>query len=160
MMKQVAQMAVVMATAILGAGAAHADGFECQSVDGDLNLKVYNHVEASIGTRVASTMIVSDPSVSFGRKTIAAFTDAKGTLKSSGALYTAKVDLRMSESKRKGEYLVGTRLGELAKIQVAVDFSYAAPVEDGAELAGRAQFVKRNGDLIERGLTCTRYLKN
>src|SRR4051812_1738186 len=55
---------------LLAATAAHADGFECQTVDQDLNIKVYNHTSPSEGTRVASVMVLSDPSVSAGKKTI------------------------------------------------------------------------------------------
>ena len=139
---------------------AMADGFKCQTVEGDLNVKVYNHTSPAVGTRSVSTMIVSDPKVQGGRKTIAVFTSAKGTLDFHGTgVYEANVDLRMKESRRAGEYLVGTRLGELDTILLDLDFNYASPVEAGDLVTGEAIFTKRNGDIIERELVCERYLK-
>ena len=139
---------------------AHAEGFKCQTVEGDLNVKIYHHNDPSVGTRVASTMIVSDPSVMAGRKTVALFTSTKGTLSlQSEGSYLASVDLRMVESRRQGEYLAGTRLGELSTIAVDLDFSYAKPVVDSDMVTGTATFTKRSGEVIERDLVCARYLK-
>ncbi len=105
-------------------------------------------------------MIVSDPAVAEGRKTIALFTSKKGTLSLQGeGSYLAVVDLRMVESRRKGEYLVGTRLGELSTIAVDLDFSYARPVADGDNVLGTATFTKRSGEVLKRDLACARYLK-
>lgn len=140
---------------------AQAEGFKCQTTEGDLNVKIYHHNDPSVGTRVASTMIVSDPSVeTFGRKTVALFTSKKGTLSlQSEGSYLAVVDLRMIESRRSGEYLVGTRLGELSTIAVDLDFSYARPIADGDPVTGTATFTKRSGEVLERELVCARYLK-
>lgn len=139
---------------------AKAEGFKCQTVEGDLNVKIYHHNDPMVGTRVASTMIVSDPSIQVGRKTVALFTSKKGTLalQSEGS-YLASVDLRMVESRRTGEYLVGTRLGELSTIAVDLDFSYAHPVADGDIVEGTATFTKRSGEVIVREMICARYLK-
>lgn len=71
----------------------------------------------------------------------------------------ANVDLRMKESRRAGEYLVGTRLGELSTIAVDLDFSYAKPVADSDLVTGTATLTKRSGEVIERDLVCARYLK-
>ncbi len=158
-MKSVFAAAVIAVVAFSGSFA-QAEGFKCQTVQGDLNVKIYHHNEPSIGTRVVSTMIVSDPSILAGRKTVALFTSNKGTLSlvSEGS-YLATVDLRMVESRTKGEYLVGTRLGELSTIAVDLDFSYAAPVADGDMVVGSATFTKRSGEVIEREMVCARYLK-
>lgn len=150
---------VAIALAIFSVNA-QADGFLCETVRGDLKVKVFNNTDAEEGTRVASTLIISDTTVSAGRKTIARFTDANGTLESEGARYVADVDLRFNDSGRAGELISGTKLGELDRIIVGVDFSYAAPVEAGEELSGHLVLVKRNGDRIRRALVCSRYLKN
>ena len=139
---------------------AYADGFKCETTDGTLNVKIYNNVEPQAGTRVGAVMIVSDPSVSSGRKTIARFTDTNGVLESRGSRYEANVDLRFSDSARKGENILGTKLGQLDMIIADIDFSYAAPVEANEEVGGRLILVKRNGDRIKADLTCARYLKN
>lgn len=145
---------------LASASIAKADGFKCMTAEGYLAVKVYNHTEPSMGTRSVSTMIISDPSVGFGRKTVALFTSEKGTLAAHGlGKYVAAVDLRMKASRRAGEYLVGTRLGELDTISLDLDFNYAYPVEDGAEVLGLATFVKRNGEVLSRELVCSRYLK-
>jgi hypothetical protein len=137
--------AIVLATI---SASAHADGFNCQTVDGDLTVKLYNNTAAEAGTRVGAVMIVSDPSVSGGRKTIARFTDTNGLLDSRSSRYEANVDLRFTDSARKGENILGTKLGQLDKIIADIDFSYAAPVEAGEEVSGSLILVKRNGDRV------------
>jgi hypothetical protein len=151
---------VMMIAALTALNAAHADGFVCQTVEGDLNVKIYNHVDPSVGTRVASIMVLSDPGVSIGRKTIARFTEVQENLSSIGANYEANVDLRFSDSSRKGEIVAGTKLGQLQTIHLNVDFSYSSPIEAGEEVPGLLTLVKRNGDEITRDVECTRYLKN
>jgi hypothetical protein len=142
------------------AAQAKADGFRCSTVEGDLDVTVYNHLSAEEGTRTAAVMVLSDPSVSSGRKTIAKFTDAKGTLSSQGASYAADVDLRYADSRRAGEYLLGTRLGELDQIKVNVGFTFGDDLEDGEEVSGKLIAYRRDGDRIVADLDCVRYLKN
>ena len=153
-------MKSLVAIMILASTYAQADGFTCQATEHSLDIKIYNHVDPQDGTRVGAVMVLSNPSIQHGRKTIARFADANGVLENHGPLYTADVDLRFSDSSRKGELIAGTKLGELDKIKVAVVFSYASPVEDGAELEGMATLVKRNGEVIFADLVCERYLKN
>jgi hypothetical protein len=105
-------------------------------------------------------MIVSDSAVGVGNKTIATFSAEKSTLASSHLVYTAKVDLRVSESNRKGENIGGTKLGQLAAISLAVDFSYAAPLAAGQELNATLTLYKRDGEEIVEDAACVRYLKN
>lgn len=140
--------------------AAHADGFVCQTTDGALNVKIFNNTDPSVGTRVGAVMVVSDPAVGGGRKTIARFTDTHGVLESRGSRYEANVDLRFNDSSRKGELILGTKLGQLDAIIADIDFSYAAPVAAGEEVEGKLILVKRNGDRIRADLACSRYLKN
>lgn len=149
----------IMTLILMAATPAFADGFRCNTVFGDLNVKVYNHTQPEEGTRNVATMIISDPSVQYGRKTIAKFSDINNTLSSKSAVYEAKVDLRFVDSRRGGENIGGTKLAELKKIIVDVDFSYANPVEDEAELPGTLTLVKRDGEELSSDLDCVRYLK-
>lgn len=150
---------VILAFAMLALGAqAKADGFVCQTNDGALNIRAFNKTQPEKGTRNAAVIVVSDATVAYGNKTIARF-DADNTAKNSGALYTGKVDLRYNDSSRKGELIGGTKLGELKIIKLGVDFSYAAPVEESAELDATLILIKRDGDVIELPTTCARYLK-
>lgn len=149
--------------AILAMGsstAAFADGFTCTSVDGDLNVKVYNHTDASAGTRNASVMILSDATVQAGRKTIAKFDADNTLLTNSAASYEANVDLRYSDSNRAGENIGGTKLGQIDTIALDVDFTYARPVQSGDMLDGKLTITKRNGQEIRINMDCERYLKN
>jgi hypothetical protein len=155
MKKTIASMMVLFASA-----AAHADGFVCQTVEGDLNVKAYNNTQPEAGTRNAAVLVLSDPAINSGRKTIARFTDVNGTVGNTGASYTANVDLRFNDSGRKGELISGTKLGELKTIDLEVAFSYARPVAADETLQGKLTLTKRNGEVIERDLDCTRYLKN
>lgn len=152
--------ALIVAIAIMGTSfIAKADGFVCTSESG-LVLKVYNHTEAQKGTRSAAVMILSNSDVGHGRKTIATFTDAKSTVSSYKQTFIGKVDLRVSESNRKGELVGGTKLGQLDLIILSVDFSYAAPVAHGQELSATLTLQKRNGEELIEDVNCARYLKN
>jgi hypothetical protein len=138
---------------------AQADGYRCQTVDGDLNVKIFNHTQAAVGTRNGAIMVLSNPEVLKGRKTIATFTSEKGTLAQKGATYVGKVDLRVSGSDRAGEYVGGTRLGELKHVVVAIDHNILQPVAEGTELSGTISFLKRDGGDDFQELACVRYLK-
>jgi hypothetical protein len=156
-MKLVTTFAMI-AIATLSASA-HADGFNCQTADQSLNVKLINHTNAEAGTRVAAIMVLSDPAVSSGRKTIARFQDTNGVLASRSSRYEANVDLRFSDSSRQGELILGTKLGMLDTVIADIDFSYAAPVAAGEEVTGQLTLVKRDGAKIKADLVCSRYLK-
>ena len=144
---------------IITTGAAQADGFRCIT-DSGLNIQVYNHTSAELGTRSGAMMVISDANVGLGNKTIASFSAEKKTLTSHELTYFAKVDLRVVESRRKGENIGGTKLGQLEQIILAVDFTYAQPMLSGERTAGLLTLVKRNGEELVEDATCTRYLKN
>ena len=151
---------VILAASLVFVGTtqAMADGFTCQANDGSLNIKVYHHVHAEDGTRDAAILIFSDPTVTYGRKTIATF-EADRTLINVGARYLAKADQRFTGSRRDGELIGGTKLGQLGTIALDVDFSYGSPVEEGEEVPAVLTLNKRNGQVIEIETTCARYLK-
>lgn len=147
---------------MIAATAAQADGFICEGQNTGLVFKMYNHTDADVGTRSAAIMIISDPSIAYGNKTIVKFTDAKNTLSSKNVVYTGKVDLRVIESSRKGENIAGTKLGELASIKASVHFNYSSdtPSMNGESFSGKASYAKRNGEILEERLSCQRYKKN
>src|SRR4051812_35537711 len=93
-----------VAAFVLASNAAHA----AVCTDADETIKV---------RATSSVLVLSDPSVAGGRKTIARFTEENGVLEvtsgdhGDGDFYVAKVDLRFNDSARAGEYLLGTRLG-------------------------------------------------
>lgn len=134
-----------------------ADGFVCANED--IAVKVFNNTDPKVGVRTDAVMVVSDRHVAVGNKTIARFTDVNGRISQKGASYLADVDLRFSDSARKGELIGGTKLGELDTIQLDVDFSYAAPVAAGEMVDATLTLSKRNGQQIELALECKRYLK-
>lgn len=138
----------------------HADGFLCEDPSGTLRIKVYHHTQPELGTRNAAVMVVSDPTISSGRKTIATFDADKALLTSSSAVYTSNVDLRFSGSNRKGENIGGTKLGELDQIILSVDYSFSNPVPAGSEVGGEAVLVRRgSASDIRIPMVCSRYLK-
>lgn len=150
---------VIAATLAIGS-LAHADGFVCETQSG-LVVQVYNHVQPEVGTRVPAVMVVSDSNIQEGRKTIAKFSEAKGTLSKDGyQTYVANVDLRFNDSSRKGELLAGTKLGNVDEIKLYVEYSPLAPVAEGVQLDGTLTLIKRNSGLISEQAVCTRYLKN
>jgi len=90
-------MKAVLVVAALGliASQAKADGFVCNALDTDLTVKVYNHVNPELGTRNPAIMVVSDPSVNAGRKTIARFTDANLTLAKRSSVFEVVAKVRI-----------------------------------------------------------------
>jgi len=155
MKKLIIALAAVLATGTL----AHADGFVCATEAQDLKIQVYNQVQPEEGTRNAAIMVISNPRVQLGRKTIAKF-HSESLLVNRAALYSADVDLRYVDSNRKGELIAGTKLGFIDTITLAVDFTYAQPVVEGSMADGVLTIVKRDGQVKELAVECERYLKN
>ena len=138
---------------------ASADGFICADEAQSLKVQVYNQTAPEAGTRNAAVMVLSNPQISLGRKTIAKFS-SESLLTNKASKYTADVDLRFVESNRKGELIGGTKLGFIDTITLDVDFSYAAPVPAGTTVEALVTIAKRNGDVKEIQMECERYLKN
>ena len=152
--------ALVIAIAMMSfAATAQADGFRCQSEGGEMNVKIYNHTAPEAGTRNGAVMVLSNPEISRGSKTIASFSSAKGTLEQKGARYVGSVDLRVSESSRAGEFIGRTRLGMLKEVVVALDHNILEPIAHGEEVTGRITLKRRDGNKESYRLECTRYLK-
>lgn len=154
-------MKTFFATMILALSTtAFADGFKCEQAEHYINVSVFNKTDASAGTRNVAFMVFSDSSVNYGNKTIASFTSSKRKLGQNGTSYLAVVDLRVSESNRAGENILGTKLGKIKEIYVDINHNYSQPIEAGEEADGTISVVKRNGDVTTFDVTCTRYLKN
>lgn len=138
---------------------AHADGFRCETESG-LSIQVYNQTNPAFGTRSGAVMVVADQKIQFGNKTIATFLAEKRTLSSQELTYVGKVDLRVVETRRKGELIAGTKLGYVDQIALTVDFSYSRPQPHGTVLAGELAVLKRDSTVMTEGAVCERYLKN
>lgn len=150
---------IAIAALVATGSVASADGFVCVSHAQDLKVSVFNQTEPEAGTRNAAIMVLSDPRVSLGRKTIAKFS-SESLLSNQASTYTADVDLRFANSSRKGELIAGTKLGNIDTLTLDVDFTYAAPVPAGAELDAVLTIERRSGAPIHVQMECERYLKN
>jgi hypothetical protein len=139
---------------------AFADGFICEQTNHNLSIQIFNNTQPAERTRNVAIMILSDENVGYGNKTIASFSASKRTLGQNGTSYFAFVDLRVSESSRAGENLLGTKLENIKEIYVDINFKYSAPLRDGQITDGYITVVKRNGRNTIHDITCTRYLKN
>lgn len=140
---------------------AMADGFRCQTTQGmPLNVLIYNHVQPANGTRNGAVIVIADPAIQQGNKTVARFEDVDGLLSNTGAKYIASVDLRYNDMGPKGRNIGGTKMAFLKTVYVDIDFTYSTPARRGAALEGEIAFVKRNGETITAPLACARYLKN
>ncbi len=147
---------LLIAIALVASQQALADGFFCQTLDGDLKIKIFNQTSPEVGTRTAAVMVLSDSSVSFGNKTIAKLSAAANTLSNDGTVYRGVVDLRRLAG---GELIAGTKLQYVKHIEVDVEFSYANPVAHGTVLRGMMTIQKRDGSEFSERLVCKRYLK-
>lgn len=150
---------------LLTASAAKADGFKCVGQNTGLNIKVFNQTNPQAGTRTPAILIIANPLLQNPNQTIATFSQKNQTLDYLGhGKYSAKVDLRYSDSGRKGENIAGTKLGELANIVLDITFAYdhnsieLAKIMD--EIPGTLAYQKRSGEVIDEKVTCQRYLKN
>ena len=152
--------AIFAAVMMVMGSMAFADGFVCDDASGNLRIQVYHQTQPTLGTRNAAVMIVSNPSAASGSKTLAKFTSDSALLTNSSSTYTAKVDLRFSNSNNKNADVAGTKLGELSNIILHVDYSFNNPVHSGTELPGEAILSLRSGaDDIRLEMNCERYLK-
>lgn len=147
---------LIIGSLLLAGASASADGFICRAVGENLNVTVYNSTKAP---RLAHVMIVSDPTIAYGRQTIARFFRETGTLTNRGASFVGIVDPNQPDTSRAGENIAGTKLGQLKEMALTVDFSYARPVAEGEELEGLLVLTKRSGDVIDVRMECLRYLK-
>lgn len=139
---------------------ARADGFQCESVDGRIHAKVYNHTSPRAGTRKAAIFILSDATNTYGDRTIASFKSTPGELKSYGALYVIDIANTDLEEETLESRILGTPLGELDSMEMNVLFSYGTPLAFGVEVEGTLTLVKRDGSSTGMKLVCTRYLKH
>lgn len=151
--------AILAIASLLISTSAFADGFICENAEGTLRLKVFHKTQPELGTRNSAILIVSNPAISAGRKTIATFEADDAVLGNEASTYTANVDLRFRNSNRRGELIGPTKLGELKHIVLDVDFSYARPVPAGTELSGEVVLLKRSGEQEAVDVVCARYLK-
>lgn len=159
----------LMFLALTSISTAQADGFRCEGVNTGITIQVYNHTQPEIGTRVPAIMVVSDSMVRSPNKTVAVFSHENQTLAYLGnGLFQGKVDLRYTESSRKGENIAGTKLGYLQYIQLQIlshfgkkfDYSRADQFKDHEILDSRISYIKRDGEVLEEKAICSRYLKN
>jgi hypothetical protein len=152
---------IIVTALVLISTSAFADGFVCQTRNGDLDVKVYNNTDASRGTRAAAVLVLSDPEATAGNKTVARFTGAAGTLTNTGSSYMANVDLRFSDLNNKTALVAGrVQLQELDTVKLDVDFSYSQPLPAGESVNGELTLNTRAGDHIVMDVLCSRYLKN
>lgn len=140
---------------------AQADGFHCKTIEGDVSLLIHNHAHPEAGTRKGAVMVVTDRMAEADSRNIIHFYGDAGRLMNKGSRYVGIV----GENFRDGTYVddpyfSGAFLSELLQIVADIDFSYGAPVANGAEVLGTMILIKQSGDEIVRDLSCKRFLKN
>jgi hypothetical protein len=138
-----------------GVVAQAADGFQCQSVDGDIIIQVV--LQPGIENdrlRRAATMIVSNPLVSKGHQAIARFRASESMLSSAGSVFVGHIDPRHPDTSRKGERIAGTTLGQLKTIILDIDFTHERPLHANQPLSGQAIFTKRAGQDLVQDFDC------
>ena len=150
---------ILIVLASLSSSAAFADGFVCVNETDRIAVKVYNHTHSEDGTRNGAVMIVSNQVSPRGFRTAAKFKDATSKLSNESSVYTAKVDLRYSDTNKDGQ-IAHVNIADISTITLDVDFSYANPVRDGAHVNGNLYLNTRDGETVSYLLDCARYLKN
>lgn len=153
------KQSIVLALSLFLTSFAQADGFVCENEEGTLRAAVYNQTNPAKGTRNAAILVLSNPSHATGSKTIATFSAKDGLLENTANNYTAKIDLRFTDSSRKGELIGGTKLGFLAAIELNIMHNVLYAIDEGQVTYGYLVLTKRNGDVLTHTLSCARYLK-
>lgn len=160
-------MKIAVATMFIAlalASVSKADGFICTTPDGDLNVKVFDHVHSYLGTRDAARMIVSNPQLEPDNRTIAVFSSEQGTLWSSTnrgeyLTYTGHVDLRF-DNIHKNQFILSQPVSNLYAVRLRIYFNYKkSQMRDGAPVFGALDLVTRSGRHVYSETSCTRYLK-
>lgn len=151
---------LVLSLMVLGVSSiSQADGFNCQTVEGDLSLLIRNHARPEAGTRKGAVMVLTDLLSEDETRTIIRFYGDSGRLTNKGSHYVGHVGPRFRTAYPDHPFS-GTGTSELLQIVADIDFSYDAPVANGEEVSGTLTLVKDAGGEIVRDLSCTRYLKN
>jgi hypothetical protein len=162
---------IFIALALVSGVSAYADGYKCSyrnhHTNERLNVFIYNNTTGA--TRDAAVVILSNPEYDKGNRTIAVYRNATNQLfNQDGQRYTLNEDLRYTESRRRGENVMRTKLGEIDTFDLGVYFDYTvgpAVIRDGDAVDARitANFRKAVGkvrrDPVSRDLHCTRYVK-
>lgn len=148
-------------TLVFGFGAflatpAFADGFVCEAPAENINIRVFNRTDPGQGTRNVAVMVVSDPSLPFGKRTVARFEADEGRVSNVGTVYTAVMNPQpMVISKT----IAGMRLAQIQEVLLRVDFKYRRPVEHGTIVGAVLELYNINGDQLWVDMDCARYLK-
>lgn len=158
---RLSQTLLLAATALVSLSNAWGSGFDCTSVDEDLQIRVVFtpiHPDGSHREPRVKEMTVLDPNLTAPFQHVATFLAADGLLTNEGGNIEAVVDLRFPGSARAGERIGGTKLGSLKTVTLDIDFSYTEPSNDGAHYAAQAVYLKRNGESLEQDFDCVLFM--
>ncbi len=129
---------------------AYADGYVCESTQKNLHLEVQQVAVDS------ATIRVSDPRAN-SAEIIAQFSNARSNLNNRAASYEAKPDFDTLQLVNDGA-IGNTRLSELARVNVAMDFSYGKPLVDGEYVPGALYLTRHDASVEFIELDCERSL--
>lgn len=153
---------VLMGLFIIAPQGVLADGFICEAINDNLEVRVFNHTKASVGTRNVSVMVVSDPTLNFGERTLLSLNSKQNSLVSRGAHYNASLNFNSNEVSKEvaDKPILGIKLSEIKNIALRVNFSYAYPVKKGTIVDAILTLIDRNDNSHQSAFNCERYLKN
>jgi len=161
-MKIFGWMLIATASIVSIGSSAFADGFRCQGLTFGTKVEVYNQLKPSQGTRNVKIMVVSDPALAKGTRTIATFSQDQNLIIQKGATYIATVDSRYKTVKEGDRKIADTLLSELATIELSVNFNYATdtPSKIGEKYSALITYTHESGATSSENATCIRYKKN
>ncbi|MEO5666846.1 MAG: hypothetical protein ABIR96_02180, partial [Bdellovibrionota bacterium] len=133
------------------------DGFVCDSTHESLRVQVYNRTQPGDGTRNVAVMVLSDPSLPRGERTLKRFEADNDTLANQGATYTAIVQRQLQVMSDR--QALGVQLGQIQELALSIDFSYRSPVTQNDVVSGVLQITQVNGDQLWVDMDCHHYRK-
>ncbi|MBP7843478.1 MAG: hypothetical protein KA116_01565 [Proteobacteria bacterium] len=138
-----------------------ADGFICESPQGYLRIKIFHHTSFQTGgTRKVAVMVLSNPRVPMGKRTIGVFNENKGTLIRDSSSYFANFDFRFKGLYSKPqEFIKDISKKDIQSLEITPNFNINEPIAPSAKLKARFKLSLRSGQDYQGWIDCIRYLK-
>lgn len=138
-----------------------ADGFICESPQGYLRIKIFHHTSFQTGgTRKVAVMVLSNPRVPMGKRTIGVFNESKGNLLRDSSAYIANFDFRFKGLYSKPqEFIKDISKRDIQTLEITPNFNINEPIAPAAKLKARFKMNLRSGQAYQGWIECIRYLK-
>ncbi len=146
----------LFAAVLVGSTAAKADGFLCVDESNTYGIKLYDNVQAKLGTRTPAIMILTDGSQAAGSHTLATFSQAEGTLSYVQGSYHATASFPAAYT----QTLNGVKMSQIKDLIFSINHNFNLPLQPGEKVLAQLVISDKSFKSTYLNFTCSRYLKN